>query len=63
MLLRALGRPLVRPALGQDGPALVGAVNLDAFSGRDGNGGRVQLKAKPRAEEVEHHPFRTALLG
>jgi len=63
VLLRALRRPLVCPALDQDGPAPVGAVNLDAFPGRDGDGGWVQLKAKPRAEEVKHHPFCTALLS
>jgi hypothetical protein len=63
VLLRALGRPLVRPALGQDGPAPVGAVNLDTFPGRYGDDGWVQLKAEPRAEEVKHDPFRTALLS
>ena len=46
VLLRALWRALVCPALGQDRPAHVGSVNLDAFPGRDGDGGWVQLKAE-----------------
>ena len=54
VLLRALRRPLVRPALGQDGPAPVGAANLDTFPRRDGDGGWVQLKAErePRRSSI-----------
>jgi hypothetical protein len=32
-------------------------------TGRDGDGGWVPIKAEPRAEEVKHHPFCTALLS
>jgi hypothetical protein len=63
VLLRALRRPLVRPALGQDRPVRVGAVNFDALPRRHGDRGRVQLHAKLRAEKVKHHPFRPALLS
>jgi len=61
--LRALGRTLVRPALGQDCAAGVGAVDFDPLPGRNGDGVRIELAAQLRAEEVQHHPFRAALLS
>ena len=61
--LRALGRSLVRPALNQDRPARAGTIDLDALPGRDGDGGGIQLAAQLRAEQVQHHPFRAALLS
>lgn len=58
-----LGGPLVCPALGQDRPAGVGAVDFDALPGRDSNGVGIELAAQLRAEEVQHYPFRAALLS
>jgi len=53
----------MRPALGQDHPARVGTIDLDALPGRDRDGGGIQLTAQLRPEQVQHHPFRAALLS
>ena len=53
----------MRPALGQDHPARVGTTDLDALPGRDRDGGGIQLTAQLRPEQVQHHPFRAALLS
>jgi hypothetical protein len=63
VLLRALGRPLMGPALGQDRPVRVGAVHYNSFPRRYDDDGGVQLEAELRTQEVKHHPFRAALLS
>jgi hypothetical protein len=53
----------VRPALHQDGPGRVRAIDLDPLTGSDGDRSRVQFQAQLTAEHVQHYSFSVELLS
>lgn len=50
------------PAFDENGPAGIGAINLDPHAGRDRDRGRFEFQADLAAQHVEHDPFGISLL-
>jgi hypothetical protein len=53
----------VCPALHQDGPGCVSAIDFDTLAGSNGDRGGIQLLAQLAAEQIEHHSFSVTLLA
>jgi len=51
------------PALDQNRPAGIGAINLDPCAGRDCDRGRLEVQAALPTQKVKHDPFGVSLLA